>query len=72
MGLDANSLRLLRTGKFDELMNKSQQFGLTVPDGLNEDLTDINGAINEMGAAWEGVNKRPKAAFTVCCYLMVL
>lgn len=63
LGLDANSLRLLRTGKFDELMNKSQQFGLTVPDGLNEDLTDINGAINEMGAAWEGLKQKTKGGF---------
>lgn len=63
LGLDANSLWLLRTGKFDELMNKSQQFGLTVPDGLNEDLTDINGAINEMGAAWEGLKQKTKGGF---------
>lgn len=63
LGLDANSLRLLRTGKFDELMNKSQQFGLTVPDGLNEDLTGINGAINEMGAAWDGLKKKTKGGF---------
>lgn len=63
LGLDANSLRLLRTGKFDELMNKSQQFGLTVPDGLNEDLTGINGAINEMGAAWDGLKQKTKGGF---------
>lgn len=63
LGLDANSLRLLRTGKFDELMKKSSQFGLTVPDGLNEDLTGINGAINEMGAAWDGLKQKTKGGF---------
>ncbi|STJ26673.1 putative lytic transglycosylase, catalytic [Citrobacter braakii] len=44
-------------------MNKSQQFGLTVPDGLNEDLTGINGAINEMGAAWDGLKQKTKGGF---------
>jgi hypothetical protein len=63
LGLDANSLRLLRSGKFDELMKKSSQFGLTVPDGLNEDLTGINGAINEMGAAWDGLKQKTKGGF---------
>lgn len=60
LGLDANSLRLLRTGKFDELMSKSKDFGLTVPDGLNNDLTGINGAINEMSAAWDGLKQKTK------------
>lgn len=63
LGLDANSLQLLRTGKFDELMEKSQKFGLTVPDGFNDDLTGINGAINEMGAAWDGLKQKTKGGF---------
>lgn len=63
LGLDANSLRLLRAGNFDALMDKSKQFGLTVPDGLNEDLTGINSAINEMGAAWDGLKQKTKGGF---------
>ncbi|WP_339050812.1 hypothetical protein [Candidatus Hamiltonella endosymbiont of Tuberolachnus salignus] len=63
LGLDANSLKLLRTGNFDELMSQSKDFGLTVPDGLNDDLTGINGAINEMGAAWDGLKQKTRGGF---------
>lgn len=63
LGMDANDLKLLRSGKFDELMDKSKSFGLAVPDGLNEDLTGINGAINEMSAAWDGLKQKTKGGF---------
>lgn len=60
LGLDAGVLRLLRAGKFDELMQKASQFGLTEPEDLNQQLTGINGAINELSAAWDGLKQKTR------------
>ncbi|ECY3258285.1 hypothetical protein AU577_16900 [Salmonella enterica subsp. enterica serovar Alachua] len=63
LGLDANDLALLRKGQFNPLMQKSDQFGLTMPDNLNQQMTGLNGTINELGAAWDGLKQKSENAF---------
>ncbi|PHM22919.1 hypothetical protein [Xenorhabdus budapestensis] len=65
LGLDANTLSLLREGaKYKQLLAKSDKLGLTVPNGLNQQLTDLNGTINELNASWEGLKQRVSNATT--------
>lgn len=63
LGLDANDLALLRKGKLDALTNKSDQAGLTMPDDLNQQMTELNGTINEMSASWDGLKQKSQNAF---------
>ncbi|XTZ40074.1 lytic transglycosylase domain-containing protein [Salmonella enterica] len=59
LGLDANALQLLREGaRLKELLAKSDQFGLTMDPGLNDQLKDMNGALNEVSASWDGLKKK--------------
>jgi hypothetical protein len=63
LGLDANTLALLREGaKYKQLLAKSDTLGLTVPNELNQKLTDLNGTINELNASWEGFKQRASNA----------
>ncbi|WP_387693011.1 hypothetical protein [Photorhabdus sp. RM71S] len=64
LGLDEHTLALLRDGaKLKELLAKSDEFGLTVPDSLNQQLTKVNSQLNEISAKWEGNTEKWKNQF---------
>ncbi|MDC9591323.1 hypothetical protein PSI23_19030 [Xenorhabdus sp. XENO-10] len=63
LGFDEHTLALLREGaKFKQLLTKSDELGLTVPNDLNQKLTTLNGTINELNASWEGFKTRTSNA----------
>ncbi|WP_237387334.1 hypothetical protein [Xenorhabdus sp. Sc-CR9] len=65
LGLDANTLALLRQGaRYKELLTKSEVLGLTVPEGLNQQLTELNGTLSLLNASWEGFKQRSSNAMT--------
>lgn len=37
------------------LLAKSDELGLTVDPELNRQLSEVNGSMNELGAAWDGL-----------------
>ncbi|WP_289992144.1 hypothetical protein [Photorhabdus laumondii] len=64
LGLDEHTLALLRDGaRLKELLVKSDEFGLTVPDSLNQQLTKVNSQLNEISAKWEGNTEKWKNQF---------
>ena len=42
------------------LLAKSDELGLTVDPELNRQLSEVNGSMNELGAAWDGLKNRSK------------
>ncbi|EMI4429551.1 phage tail tape measure protein [Providencia rettgeri] len=60
VGLDNNMLGLLREGKFDERLEKSDQLGLTRHTEVVEKLSKLDTTLNELGAAWDGLKTRGK------------
>ncbi|MDC9607057.1 hypothetical protein [Xenorhabdus griffiniae] len=65
LGLDANTLALLREGaKYKQLLAKSDALGLTVPNELNQKLTELNGTISSLNASWEGFKQRVSNSVT--------
>lgn len=61
LGLDANSLQLLREGaNLKALLAKSDSVGLTVDPKINSDLVVLNRNINQVGASWDGLKQRIK------------
>lgn len=58
VGLDNNMLGLMREGKFDERLEKSDQLGLTRHTEVVEKLSKLDTALNELGAAWEGLKTK--------------
>ncbi|MBC8946790.1 hypothetical protein [Xenorhabdus indica] len=59
LGFDDHTLALLREGaKFKQLLTQSDALGLTVPNELNQKLTNLNGTINKLNASWEGFKQR--------------
>lgn len=60
VGLDNNMLGLLREGKFDERLEKSDQLGLTRHTEVVEKLSELDATLNELGAAWDGRKTKVK------------
>ncbi|MEY0594864.1 hypothetical protein AB7309_15585 [Providencia manganoxydans] len=60
VGLDNNMLGLMREGKFDERLEKSDQLGLTRHTEVVEKLSKLDTTLNELGAAWEGRKTKVK------------
>ncbi|MEY0288063.1 hypothetical protein AB7303_03445 [Providencia rettgeri] len=60
VGLDNNMLGLMREGKFDERLKKSDQLGLTRHTEVVERLGKLDATLNELGAAWEGGKTKVK------------
>ena len=61
MGLTPEMLALLREGdRLKTSLAKSDSMGLTVDPVLNQQLSDIDGAMNEVSAAWDGLWQRSK------------
>ena len=59
LGLTPETLSLMREGnRLKELLAKSDKFGLTVDPAINNQLTELNQTINELGAAWDGLKNR--------------
>ncbi|WP_272582664.1 hypothetical protein [Providencia sp. PROV261] len=58
VGLDNNMLGLMREGKLDERLEKSDQLGLTRHTEVVEKLSKLDAALNELGAAWEGLKTK--------------
>ncbi|WP_049856606.1 hypothetical protein [Trabulsiella odontotermitis] len=59
LGLDANTLQLLREGvRLKELLTKSDQVGLTVDPAANSALSSLNSQLVELSATWDGLKKR--------------
>ncbi|MGC0122406.1 hypothetical protein CHI95_00135 [Providencia rettgeri] len=58
VGLDNNMLALMREGKLDERLEKSDQLGLTRHTEVVEKLSKLDTALNELGAAWEGLKTK--------------
>ncbi|WP_340611999.1 hypothetical protein [Xenorhabdus bharatensis] len=65
LGFDANTLALLREGaKYKQLLTRSDALGLTVPNELNQKLTNLNGTISGLNASWEGFKQRVSNSVT--------
>ena len=61
LGLTPEMLALMREGeRMKSLLAKSDEFGLTIDPELNQQLGDINGAMNELSASWDGLWQRSK------------
>ncbi|MBS0861367.1 phage tail tape measure protein [Providencia rettgeri] len=60
VGLDNNMLGLMREGKFDERLEKSDQLGLTRHTEVVEKLSELDATLNELGAAWDGRKTKVK------------
>jgi hypothetical protein len=59
LGLTPETLSLMREGnRLKELLAKADKFGLTVDPAINNQLTELNQTINELGAAWDGLKNR--------------
>ncbi|WP_272677207.1 hypothetical protein [Providencia sp. PROV160] len=58
VGLDNNMLGLMREGKLDERLEKSDQLGLTRHTEVVEKLSKLDATLNELGAAWEGLKTK--------------
>lgn len=58
VGLDNNMLGLIREGKLDERLEKSDQIGLTRHTEVVEKLSKLDATLNELGAAWEGLKTK--------------
>ena len=61
LGLTPEMFALMREGeRMKTLLAKSDEFGLTVDPELNRQLNEINGTMNELGSAWDGLWQRSK------------
>ncbi|EHJ8971181.1 hypothetical protein G6S35_003132 [Salmonella enterica] len=59
LGFTDADLRLLREGAhYKALLAKSDHYGLTVDPEVIRNLTDVNQAVNEISASWEGLKKK--------------
>ncbi|NIG74031.1 hypothetical protein F3J34_10530 [Klebsiella sp. Ap-873] len=59
LGLTPETLALLREGnRLKELLAKSDQIGLTVDPGFNQQMVQFNSAVNEASASWDGFKAR--------------
>ncbi|EKN6077507.1 chemotaxis protein [Yersinia enterocolitica] len=56
LGLDSNSIELLREGvRLNDLLTKASDFGLTIDPELNARLSELNSQTTELGVAWDGL-----------------
>ncbi|MBE8111971.1 hypothetical protein IPF02_31855, partial [Escherichia coli] len=61
LGLTPELLALMRDGeRMKKLLAKSEEFGLTVDPALNQQLSEVNGTMNELSASWDGLWQRSK------------
>ncbi|WP_414454425.1 hypothetical protein [Enterobacter roggenkampii] len=61
LGLTPEMLALMREGeRMKTLLAKSDEFGLTVDPALNQQLSEVNGMMNELSASWDGLWQRSK------------
>ena len=61
LGLTPELLALMREGeRMKKLLAKSDEFGLTVDPALNQQLSEVNGTMNELSASWDGLWARSK------------
>lgn len=61
LGLTPEMLALMREGeRMKTLLAKSDEFGLTVDPALNQELSEVNGTMNELSASWDGLWQRSK------------
>lgn len=61
LGLTPELLALMRDGeRMKKLLAKSDEFGLTVDPSLNQQLSEVNGTMNELSASWDGLWQRSK------------
>ncbi|HGP4139710.1 TPA: lytic transglycosylase domain-containing protein [Enterobacter roggenkampii] len=61
LGLTPELLALMREGeRMKKLLAKSDEFGLTVDPALNQQLSEVNGTMNELSASWDGLWQRSK------------
>ncbi|HAT2329394.1 hypothetical protein ACFMPF_23045 [Citrobacter sp. S5] len=61
LGLTPELLALMRDGeRMKKLLAKSDEFGLTVDPALNQQLSEVNGTMNELSASWDGLWQRSK------------
>lgn len=61
LGMTPEMLALMREGeRMKKLLAKSDEFGLTVDPGLNQQLSEVNGTMNELSASWDGLWQRSK------------
>lgn len=59
LGLDANTLMLMRDGvHYKELLAKADQVGLTINQDTTDKLVQFNRQLNEISAAWDGLIQR--------------
>ncbi|MGS3580016.1 hypothetical protein ACB357_28745, partial [Citrobacter freundii] len=59
LGLTPEMLALMREGeRMKTLLAKSDEFGLTVDPALNQQLSEVNGTMNELSASWDGLWQR--------------
>lgn len=58
VGFDNNMLGLMREGKLDERLEKSDQLGLTRHTEIVEKLSKLDATLNELSAAWEGLKTK--------------
>ncbi|WCF42219.1 hypothetical protein [Enterobacter roggenkampii] len=61
LGMTPEMLALMREGeRMKTLLAKSDEFGLTVDPALNQQLSEVNGTMNELSASWDGLWARSK------------
>ena len=61
LGMTPEMLALMREGeRMKTLLAKSDEFGLTVDPALNQQLSEVNGTMNELSASWDGLWQRSK------------
>lgn len=56
-------IALLREGKLQERLNKSDQFGLTINGDYAKKMTEVNAQLSEAGAKWSGVINQMEKGF---------
>lgn len=56
-------IALLREGKLQERLNKSDQFGLTIDGDYAKKMTEVNAQLSEAGAKWTGVLNQMEKGF---------
>lgn len=65
LGLDAESLQLLRQGaKLKTLLTKSESTGLTVDPKTNQQLAELDRALAEISGSWDGLKQRMAQGMT--------
>ena len=56
-------IALLREGKLQERLNKSDQFGLTIDGDYAKKMTEVNAQLSEAGAKWSGLANQMEKGF---------